>query len=71
MIPSIILSTFLSVNCPETLLIGFNSPLTIQETESLQQAKARCGEIFPDAPCLKSFEKREENIFWAICGRGR
>jgi len=67
MIKAIVLSTLLSGACPETNLIGFDAPLTQQETANLNQAKKRCGELYPDAPCLKSFEKREEGVFWAIC----
>ena len=68
MIKSLVLSVILSANCPPTKLIGFTSPLTAQETESLNHAKNRCKVYYKDAPCLKSFEKREENVFWALCG---
>ncbi len=68
MIGNIILATVLATSCPPTKLIGFDVPLTDQETESLLHAKKRCAEIYPDSPCLKSFEKREEQVFWAICG---
>jgi hypothetical protein len=70
MIAATVLSLVLSNGCPSTKLIGFNAPLTQDETESLNHAKKRCKEIYTDAPCLKSFEKREEQVFWAICGRG-
>lgn len=66
---SLLLSIVLSANCPPTKLIGFTAPLTAQETESLNHAKKRCEEIYPESPCLKSFEKREEQVFWAICGK--
>jgi len=62
-----IFSILLSGICPETRLIGFNTTPTIQEVKDLNQAKKRCNELYPDAPCLKSFEKREEQVFWAIC----
>lgn len=64
----LILSAVLSNSCPPTKLIGFTERLTEQEIESLNHARNRCPEIYPDSPCLKIFEKREERVFWAICG---
>lgn len=29
----------------------------------------RCVYYFPDSPCLKKFIKKEENDYWAICGK--
>jgi len=34
----------------------------------LNTAKQRCGEKFPEAPCLTTFVKKEELVYWAICG---
>lgn len=65
----ILLSAFLSLSCPIPKLMGFKAPLTQQESESFNRAKRGCVEHYPDAPCLKSFEKREERVFWAICGK--
>lgn len=70
MIGPIVFSMIAAVSCPETKLIGFDAPLTKQETESLNTAKKRCGEIYrEEGPCLKSFEKMEDQVFRAICGR--
>jgi hypothetical protein len=69
MIAATVLSLVLSASCPATKLIGFDAPLTQDEMTSLVHAQKRCGEIYPDSPCLKSFEKREEQVFWAICGK--
>lgn len=68
MIKPLILFVVLSANCPPTKLIGFDAPLTENELQSLNHAKRRCAEIYPESPCLKSFEKRAEQTFWAICG---
>lgn len=43
--------------------------MTKDEGKSMDHAKKRCGEIYPDNVCLISFEKREENVFWALCGK--
>lgn len=69
MINSILFSLVLSATCPATILIGFDQPLTEQELESLTHAQKRCKEIYKESPCLKSFEKRAEQTFWAICGK--
>lgn len=69
MIQILTLSVLLSYACPQTKLIGFDKPITAQENESLQYASKRCRVIYSDSPCLKSFEKREEQVFWAICGK--
>ena len=54
--------------CPNTELIGFTGELTKQDQQFLEIAKQRCKEIYPDMPCLKVFEKKEENVYRAICG---
>jgi hypothetical protein len=70
MLKSIVLSVVMANSCPETKLIGFDASLTAKEQESLNHATKRCAELYSDAPCLKSFEKRAEQTFWAICGKG-
>lgn len=69
MIKPIIFSLVLSNVCPTTKLIGFDKQMTKDEGKSMDHAKKRCGEIYPDNVCLISFEKREENVFWALCGK--
>lgn len=54
--------------CPETKLVGFNGSMTEQDIRSLKSAKTRCVYYYPDAPCLKIFERREEGVYRAICG---
>lgn len=67
-IPNYKINEVASVSCPKTKLIGFTAPLTLQEKESLNHASKRCVELYSNLPCLKSFEKRAEQVFWAICG---
>lgn len=64
-----LLSVALAATCPETKLIGFNGPLNEDDTAALNSAKKRCGEIYPESPCLKTFEKRGELNYRAICGK--
>ena len=54
--------------CAAVILIGFQSPLNTDDLNALKAATKRCAEIYPEAPCLKKFIKKEERVFWAICG---
>jgi hypothetical protein len=38
------------------------------DEKALIRASERCGEIYPDAPCLKKFYKLDENRYSALCG---
>jgi hypothetical protein len=67
MIGELALFTIMSINCPKTNLIGFEIPMSKIEMESLNRAIVHCKELYPEAPCLKSFEKRAELVYWAIC----
>jgi hypothetical protein len=55
--------------CSQTKLIGFEQGMTSDDRTSLKSATGRCKEIYPDAPCLKVFEKRSERAYRAICGK--
>lgn len=58
----------MAMKCPDATLLGFDSKLNLIERQSLSRAKNHCSELYPEAPCLKKFIKREELVFWAICG---
>lgn len=34
----------------------------------LRKADIRCGELYPDAPCVRRFYKRPEQSYWVVCG---
>jgi len=38
------------------------------DEKALTRASVRCGEIYPEAPCLKKFYKLDENRYSALCG---
>lgn len=71
MIVPVTVSVFMAMACPTTKLAGFNKPMNKQEIQLFSQAKKRCKEIYPEAPCLKRFEKHGEQNFWAICGKAK
>ena len=57
-----------ALTCPKTIVINKAIIWDQSDTQMLDTAKKRCGEIYPDAPCLKKFIKKDEDSYWAICG---
>lgn len=60
----------LALSCPSVQLIN-DSGLSWNKYDYsvLQSAQKRCGEIYPDAPCVKKFYKKEEQNYWVVCGK--
>jgi hypothetical protein len=63
-----ILLVSIALNCPEPVIINNTSEWNEVDEKSYQIATSRCAEHYPDAPCLKSFYKTEENVYRALCG---
>lgn len=60
---------YLSLSCPPTLLEDLTDlKWTDIDQISFEFAKQRCPEIFPEAPCLIRFSKREFQVYHAVCG---
>ena len=61
----------LALSCPNTIIINQNKePWNEFDAKTLASAKIRCGELYPDAPCVKKFYKRpDEQNYWVICGK--
>lgn len=38
------------------------------DNKILEKYRTRCGKVFKDSPCLKTFIKKEEQVYWVICG---
>lgn len=56
--------------CPKTKVNALNgSKLNKHDEEMLKKAKKRCGKIYKDMPCLKQFNKIEDNRYTALCGK--
>lgn len=64
---------------PFLLAAALSCPPIIQENQAdnkwsnhdrkiLESYKARCGEVFPEAPCVAMIVKREARVYWVICG---
>jgi hypothetical protein len=45
-----------------------SSKITKVDTINLNHARKRCGELYPDSPCLTKFTKVEDNVYRATCG---
>ena len=56
-------------SCPVTIVENRTSVWNEYDQETLDRATLRCKEIYPDAPCLKKFTKKDELAYAAICGK--
>jgi hypothetical protein len=61
------------------LLAALSCPPIIQENQTelswgekdkaiADQYRSRCGDVFPEAPCVAMIIKREKQVYWVICG---
>lgn len=66
MISAILLT--LAMTCPETIIDNRTNEWTPYDMQTLAHAKVRCGEIYPDSPCVKKFIKKDESTYNVICG---
>ena len=57
--------------CPPTIVVNRTDRWTVQDQKHKNIAKNRCGELYISSPCLKKFEKVEENVYRAICFAGK
>ena len=55
-------------DCPETKIINHTQEWNDIDRRSLKSAKKRCKIHYPDSPCVKIFEKTEENVYRVTCG---
>jgi hypothetical protein len=55
--------------CPRTTMINTSGfPWNGHDRKTLKYTKKRCGEIYPDAPCVKWFKKWGKQDYSVICG---
>lgn len=62
------LLALLALSCPLTLVVNNTKEWTVDDQHTLDNAKKRCGELYPDAPCLTKFEKTAALAYRAYCG---
>ena len=59
----------LTLSCPETKMLNTSKfAWNDHDRVTLAHVKKRCGEIYPDAPCVKLFKKWGEKDYSVICG---
>lgn len=54
--------------CQKVQITNLTKTWNKNDQESLELATRRCPEIYPEAPCLKYFIKKEDMLYNAICG---
>ena len=69
MIATIIATVALTATCPKTRIENWTKVWTKRDQQTLDTARKRCGEIYPDAPCVKMFRKKDETTYNVICGK--
>lgn len=55
--------------CLTVAFLNMTPTFTEKDARKMQSAATRCAEVHRTAPCLKSFQKREEGVYRAICGK--
>ena len=56
-------------DCPATKIDNWTKVWNEQDQKTLDGAKIRCGQIYPDAPCVKFFRKKDDTTYNVICGK--
>ena len=55
--------------CPQTVQVNKTSePWNDHDAKILQTVKKRCGELYPEAPCVKLFRKFDSQSYTVLCG---
>ena len=59
----------LSLSCPTVKMQNVSGyPWNDYDRSILKQTTKRCGELYPDAPCVKLFRKWGKQDYSVICG---
>ncbi len=66
---NLLVITLFSLSCSKTIIVNTTKyPWNSFDQKTLNQAKKRCGEIYPNAPCVKWFKKYGSIDYSIICG---
>lgn len=58
-----------TLSCPDTKMENASKePWNAYDYSILEQTKHRCGELYPDSPCVKLFRKYNRKQYSVICG---
>ena len=60
----------LAAACPQTKMVNRSKlPWNDRDRWEMTYAQKRCGEIYEDAPCLKTFYKLGFQDYYVSCGK--
>lgn len=54
--------------CPATTIQNLTDTWNKQDQTTYEGAIKRCGQLYPESPCLKLFRKKDATTYNAICG---
>lgn len=64
------LLTTVALSCPPTKMENATTyPWNEFDMKTLKHVKTRCGQIYPNSPCVKLFRKWDKKDYSVICGR--
>lgn len=55
--------------CPAPVTQNYTTKWNIQDQRTFDGAMVRCGQLYPEAPCLKIFRKKDSTTYNVICGK--
>lgn len=62
-------SLLMALHCPNVIMINLtNEPWSKHDKMMLSKAKKRCGELYSNARCVKTFKKLGFQEYSVICG---
>lgn len=65
---ALFLTLALASQCPQVLVVNNTKVWNEDDQKTLDFAKVRCAEIYPDAPCIKKFIKKSDTNYNVVCG---
>ena len=59
----------LALVCSSVTVVNYTKEWIKIDQLNYNQAVKRCPELYKDAPCLKTFIKKRDRVYNAICGK--
>lgn len=64
------ISLIFLLSCPPTKMENTSKyPWNDYDKKILTYMETRCGQVYPDAPCVKLFRKFDDQQYSVICGK--
>ena len=69
---NLVFAVLLAALCSKTIIVNDSKhPWNSFDQKTLNRAKIRCGEIYPNSPCVKWFRKYNERDYQVVCGASK